>query len=295
MLKAYREFLPDAPRQLNGFFAYAQVPPAPPFPEELLPAPGLRGGLGLRRRRGRGPAGHGAAAGQRAGAVAARRRADAARRIAGRVRCALPQRRSVVLAGRLRQRPSPTPPSTSINASDRRFPTFKSTMHLYPIDGAAHDVGSGDTAWAYRDATWGSVFAGVGAEPSDADAIRRWSIDYFEALHPYSAGGRLREHDDGRRRRPSPRQLPRQLSAAGPDQGHLRPRKPVQGQPEHPASGIEPIFSRVRLPPIVNIEDCASTLVIDGAQILSFGKTCDFFPSASLRRLTVPLVPPRDR
>jgi hypothetical protein len=69
------------------------------------------------------------------------------------------------------------------------LPTFQSTMHMYPIDGAAHDVGSDDTAWAYRDATGGSVFAGVGAEPSDADAISRWSIDYFEALHPYSAGG----------------------------------------------------------------------------------------------------------
>jgi FAD/FMN-containing dehydrogenase len=62
-------------------------------------------------------------------------------------------------------------------------------MHLYPIDGAAHDVGSADTAWAYRDATWGSVFAGVSADPADVPAIRQWCIDYFEALHPYSAGG----------------------------------------------------------------------------------------------------------
>ena len=35
MLSAYREFLPTAPRELNGFFAFARVPPAPPFPEEL--------------------------------------------------------------------------------------------------------------------------------------------------------------------------------------------------------------------------------------------------------------------
>jgi hypothetical protein len=69
------------------------------------------------------------------------------------------------------------------------LPTFQSTMHMYPIDGAAHDVDSADTAWAYRDANWGSVFAGVGAEPSDAEAVKKWSIDYFEALHPYSAGG----------------------------------------------------------------------------------------------------------
>jgi hypothetical protein len=69
------------------------------------------------------------------------------------------------------------------------IPTMKSTMHLYPIDGAAHDVASDETAWAYRDATWGSVFAGVDPDPANVPVTRSWSIDYFEALHPYSAGG----------------------------------------------------------------------------------------------------------
>jgi hypothetical protein len=31
------------------------------------------------------------------------------------------------------------------------MPTLKSTMHLYPIDGAAHDTSAGQTAWSYRD------------------------------------------------------------------------------------------------------------------------------------------------
>src|SRR3954449_4811496 len=35
VLAAYRDLLPDAPRELNGFFAFTSVPPAPPFPEEL--------------------------------------------------------------------------------------------------------------------------------------------------------------------------------------------------------------------------------------------------------------------
>ena len=35
VLTAYRDFLPDAPRELNGFFAVRRVPPGPPFPEEL--------------------------------------------------------------------------------------------------------------------------------------------------------------------------------------------------------------------------------------------------------------------
>jgi len=69
------------------------------------------------------------------------------------------------------------------------MPTMQSTMHLYPIDGAANDVDSADTAFNYRDAKWGSVFAGVDPDPANVDKIRRWSIDYFEALHPFSAGG----------------------------------------------------------------------------------------------------------
>ena len=69
------------------------------------------------------------------------------------------------------------------------LPTWQSTMHLYPIDGAAHDVGAADTAWSYRDANWASVFAGVDPDPANVGAIRDWSVDYCEALHPHSAGG----------------------------------------------------------------------------------------------------------
>jgi hypothetical protein len=69
------------------------------------------------------------------------------------------------------------------------MPTMQSLMHLYPIDGAANDVGSSDTAFSYRDATWATVYAGVDPDPAQAGAVRSWTIDYFEALHPYSAGG----------------------------------------------------------------------------------------------------------
>jgi FAD/FMN-containing dehydrogenase len=33
------------------------------------------------------------------------------------------------------------------------------------------------------------VFAGVDPDPANVDAIRDWSVDYMEALHPHSAGG----------------------------------------------------------------------------------------------------------
>ena len=45
----------------------------------------------------------------------------------------------------------------------RKIPTWKSTMHLYPSDGAAARVAPDASPWAYRDAKWTGVFAGVGA------------------------------------------------------------------------------------------------------------------------------------
>ena len=41
-------------------------------------------------------------------------------------------------------------------------------MHLYPIDGAAHDVGPSDTAWSYRDAPGARSIAGVDPDPANA-------------------------------------------------------------------------------------------------------------------------------
>src|SRR5437763_8338698 len=64
-----------------------------------------------------------------------------------------------------------------------------STMHLYPINGAAGRVGKEDTAFSYRDATWGEVIVGVDPDPANAGRITDWTKAYWEALHPYSAGG----------------------------------------------------------------------------------------------------------
>ena len=47
-----------------------------------------------------------------------------------------------------------------------RMPASKCGSHVYPIDGAAHDVAPEDTAFAYRDATWSQVFIGVDADPA---------------------------------------------------------------------------------------------------------------------------------
>jgi len=71
-----------------------------------------------------------------------------------------------------------------------QLPTGKSTMHLYPIDGAASRVAKDATAWAYRDAKWASVIVGVSPDAADNARMTAWARGYWgEALHPHSAGG----------------------------------------------------------------------------------------------------------
>jgi FAD/FMN-containing dehydrogenase len=70
-----------------------------------------------------------------------------------------------------------------------KLPTPLSTMHLYPVNGAVHDVGEDETAWAYRNATWSMVIAAIADDPADNEHMTRWARDYWEALHPHSAGG----------------------------------------------------------------------------------------------------------
>src|SRR4029077_6774603 len=71
----------------------------------------------------------------------------------------------------------------------KALPTWKSTMHLYPIDGAPQRIGEDETAWSYREANWGQVMVGVDPDPANAELVKDWSIAYWEALHPYSLGG----------------------------------------------------------------------------------------------------------
>jgi len=189
VLSAYREFLPNAPRDLNAFFLYGTVPPAPPFPEDIQ----------MRKT---------------AGVVwcYAGDDTEAAAREMAPLLDALPTPMLHFVA------PMPHPdlqsmfdglyppghqwywradfvneiPDEAVELHAKfgaEVPTVQSTMHLYPIDGAAHDVGADETPWAYRGAQWSSVYAGVDADPANADMIKRWTVDYFEALHPYSAGG----------------------------------------------------------------------------------------------------------
>jgi hypothetical protein len=69
------------------------------------------------------------------------------------------------------------------------LPTELCTMHLYPINGAVHKVDRNDTAFSFRDVTWSRVIVGVDEDPDNAGRITRWAREYWQALHPLSAGG----------------------------------------------------------------------------------------------------------
>ena len=187
IMKWYREFIVSAPEDINGFFAFLTVPPAPPFPEALH-----------------------------------------MKKMCGIVWCCttgMEQANQALEPLRGYRRPAfeffaplPFPMVQSMfdglypaalqwywkadffnELSDRaidlnvrhgaQLPTMHSTMHLYPINGAAHRHASSDTPWKYRDATWTSVIVGVDPNPANRDLITRWAHDYWDALHPFSAGG----------------------------------------------------------------------------------------------------------
>ncbi len=71
---------------------------------------------------------------------------------------------------------------------NERMPGVKTGTHIYPVDGAVHDVKAEDTAFAYRDATWSQVFIGCDPDPASVDAVREWTRGYSDALRPYAAG-----------------------------------------------------------------------------------------------------------
>lgn len=70
-----------------------------------------------------------------------------------------------------------------------QLPTLLSTMHIYPIDGAAHRVGKNDTAFSFRDANFAEVIIAIDPDPKNNPKMINWAREYWQALHPYSTGG----------------------------------------------------------------------------------------------------------
>jgi hypothetical protein len=68
-------------------------------------------------------------------------------------------------------------------------PSALSLMHLYPIDGAVRRVPGKATAWSARDATFSMVIAGIGSDPTQADALKAWGRAYWKVVHPFNLEG----------------------------------------------------------------------------------------------------------
>jgi FAD/FMN-containing dehydrogenase len=70
-----------------------------------------------------------------------------------------------------------------------RVPCVNSTVHLYPINGACHDVDPDATAFGHRDAHFAPVIAGMWPDPADNAANTAWVKDYYAAVAPHSQAG----------------------------------------------------------------------------------------------------------
>jgi FAD/FMN-containing dehydrogenase len=70
-----------------------------------------------------------------------------------------------------------------------KVPVVNSTMHIYPINGACHRVPADATAFAYRNATFATVIAGMWPDPADNTQNIKWVKDYYQALEPHSLAG----------------------------------------------------------------------------------------------------------
>ena len=187
VLHWYSDFIRQAPKELNGWFAFVTVPPVPPFPEALH--------------------------GRKVCAVVWCYAGPAEK--ADKVFKPVREFASPLLHG---VQPMPLPALQSFfdplyppglqwywkadfikELSDAaiaanvehgaKLPTPHSTMHMYPIDGVTHKVKKRDTAFNYRDANWAQVIVGVDPDPANKQKITAWAKDYFDAIHPHSAGG----------------------------------------------------------------------------------------------------------
>jgi FAD/FMN-containing dehydrogenase len=188
VMRAYRDFLPDAPRELSTFLGLKTVPTADPFPPEL---------------RGR----------KTCALISCYNGTEDAGRAALRP---LFDRLPEPMLNGMMQMPFPAlqslfdpllPPGLQWywkgdfvhELSDEairihlahiaRAPSELSLMHLYPIDGAVQDVPEDATAWGARDARWSMVIAGIDPDPETADDLKRWAKAYWREIHGHNRHG----------------------------------------------------------------------------------------------------------
>jgi FAD/FMN-containing dehydrogenase len=185
VMRWYDGFIASAPESLGGFVSLMCVPPGPPFPEELH----LRKVCALVWTQ----------VGEEESEALREARAYGSPLIDGVAPVPMPAWKTAFdpifppgEQGYWRGDVVRELPGAALDqhaAWAAKLPTWKSLMHLYPVDGAASRVGAGDTAWGYRDARWAQVVAGVSPEPGDAAEITAWAKGYSDAVRPYALAG----------------------------------------------------------------------------------------------------------
>jgi FAD/FMN-containing dehydrogenase len=185
IMRWYRDFIASAPDELGGWFIYASVPPGPPFPEELH----LRKVCGVVWTQ----------VGEEESPALREARSFGTPVMDGIAPMPLPVWNTAFDAlfpagDQWYWRGDfvadlPDEAIAQHKAWMPKAPTWKSTMHLYAIDGAAARVGNDETAWGYRNARWSQVTAGVDPDPANAAAISEWARSYSDAIRPYAMQG----------------------------------------------------------------------------------------------------------
>lgn len=187
VMRWYRELLPALPEELSGWFGLLTIPPAPPFPEELW------------GRKVCGIIWCYTGAHEMAEKVLAPVRGFGSPLVVGLAPMpfdALQRTFDPLFPAGLQWYwradfvKEISDAAIGIHARyGAALPTGYSTMHLYPIDGAAARVPKDATAFAYRDGGWAGVIVGVDPDAANAELITAWTKSYYDELHPTTAGG----------------------------------------------------------------------------------------------------------
>ena len=186
ILSWYRDFIPNAPDELNAWFGFMTVPPAPPFPDELQ----LQKVAGILFCWAGDPAD---AAEALAPARALQPALDGVQELPpAAINAAFdpiyPAGDQWYWRSHVVAEISDDAVATNTEFA-QTLPTWKCTTHLYPISGAAARVGQSDTAWSARDGGWVQVIVGVDSDAANAGLVTDWARSYSDAIQPFTTGG----------------------------------------------------------------------------------------------------------
>jgi FAD/FMN-containing dehydrogenase len=187
VLRMFRDYMNGAPRELSAFFAFLIVPPGPPFPENLH-GKTMCGIVAVYSGD--------VAAGEQATKPLREFGPPALSHMGAAPYPAVQTMFDALLPKGLHHywKADFTGDITGgIIAEHMKYgpaiPTVNSAMHIYPMDGAVHDVAEDATAFAYRKAKYAHIIAAVSPDPAPMPQYREWVRNYWSALHPHSSGG----------------------------------------------------------------------------------------------------------